>query len=542
VSLVLYVGHLGFYYDDYSILERMRASDDRSLLGLYHSVSAGISPRPVQATTFVLLYRLFGVDPLGYHVVNGFLLVAVAALLYLVLRELRLPRLVCVAVPLVYSTLPHYATDRFWFAAFQINLSTAFYLLSLYAGLRAIRSSSLAVAVWLSIAVVAVAASLLAYEVVYPLFALSVGLIWWAGRRLPDGEINRRAVLWTAGAVAASVVATGLSRLAVFAEEGSRTGHFIGFEDSVIHHVAYLVSGSIRLNLGTYFVAFPYVLWWIVRHEFSLANAAIAGITGLFALAYLWHVGRQSGATFRSSTVWRATVGVGLVAFVLGYAIFLTNQGILFRSAGIDNRVNAGAALGVAGVLVGAIGWLVGRLEWRWRPAAFAVTVGCAVAGGVFVITTLSSFWTKAARQQRAIVTAITREAGPVAPSTTIILDGSCPETGPAVVFADQWDLRAALQIRYQDPSLEADVASETMRATPDGLSIQMTFLDRVFTRTYPYGRRLFVYDHIRGRLYRLVDRTEAIRYVAHSRPSFRCPPQRSFAWGFDPSHRWTFL
>ena len=42
-----------------------------------------------------------------------------------------------------------------------------------------------------------------------------------------------------------------------------------------------------------------------------------------------------------------------MLAFVLGHAIFLTNPQVLFRSAGIDNRVNAGAALGVAAFLVG---------------------------------------------------------------------------------------------------------------------------------------------------------------------------------------------
>jgi hypothetical protein len=63
--------------------------------------------------TFAALDRLFGLNPLGYHIVNAFLLVAVAWLFYLVLRELRLPRLLCVALPLVYSTLPHYATNRF---------------------------------------------------------------------------------------------------------------------------------------------------------------------------------------------------------------------------------------------------------------------------------------------------------------------------------------------------------------------------------------------------------------------------------------------
>ncbi|HKI24271.1 MAG TPA: hypothetical protein VKA24_12730, partial [Gaiellaceae bacterium] len=35
VSMVTYVGGLGFYYDDYSVLYRMAFSSDQSLVGLY---------------------------------------------------------------------------------------------------------------------------------------------------------------------------------------------------------------------------------------------------------------------------------------------------------------------------------------------------------------------------------------------------------------------------------------------------------------------------------------------------------------------------
>jgi hypothetical protein len=78
------------------------------------------------------------------------------------------------------------------------------------------------------------------------------------------------------------------------------------------------------------------------------------------------------------------------------------------------------------------------------------------------------------------------------------------------------------------------------MRATPKGLSIRMTFLHHVFWRTYAYGRHLLVYDATTGRLHRMTNRSQAANYLARSRPAFQCAPQRSFAWGFDPSSRWS--
>jgi hypothetical protein len=537
VSLLPYVRGLGFYYDDYSVLARMSGVHNGSLVDLYHAVRPLTGQRPLQALTFAVLYRIFGLHPLGYHISNACLLVAVAALLYLVLRELRLPRLVCIALPLVYSTLPHYATNRFWLDAFQINLSSAFYLLSLYAGLRALRAGRAGVAVWLPVAVLSIAGSLLAYEIVYPLFAVNIGMMWWADRRLREEGDEAGTARITIGVLAVAVVAVGLAKAALVAQHG-QNGYQIGFGAGFAHHVAYLVSGGIKLNLGTYLLAIPYVLWWIVRHQLTAANAAAAGASGLLALAYLWHIGRRDRDVLTPSALWLTLVRVGLLVFVLGYAVFLTNQNVLFRSAGIDNRVNAGAALGLAGIGVGALGWLTARLNRRRRAAVFSVALACTVATGVLIVDTLGSFWTNAAQRQRALVTGVQQVAAPLPASSSVILDGVCPEMGPAVVFADQWDFRGALQLAYHDRSISADVAAEGLRARPRALALEMSFLNRSFARTYPYGRDLLVYDAPRSRLYHLRNRGDAARYLARSRPSFRCAPQRSFAWGFDLSSR----
>jgi hypothetical protein len=248
VSTLPYIRGLGFYYDDYSVLAQLDAAHDHSLGGLYHAVRPLNGQRPLQSLIFAALYRVFGLNPLGYHVVNAFLLVGVAWLLYLVLRELRLPRLLCVAVPLVYSTLPHYATNRFWLDAFQITVSNAFFLVSLYAGLRALRARRTTLPGWLVLAVGGVAGSLFAYEVVYPLFTLELALLWWAARRSLR-EVT--AATWiTIGGLAVAIVAIGVVKATLVAERG-QNGYEVGFGDGLAHHLAYLVSGSIKLNVGT---------------------------------------------------------------------------------------------------------------------------------------------------------------------------------------------------------------------------------------------------------------------------------------------------
>jgi hypothetical protein len=536
ITTLPYVRGLGFYYDDYSVLERLNAADDQSLLGLYHEIRPLNGQRPLQSLTFAALYRVFGLDPLGYHVFNAILLVAVAWLLYLVLRELRLPRLVCVALALVYSALPHYATNRFWLDAFQITISGAFYLLSLYAGLRSLRARPAALPGWLALAVAAVAGSLFAYEVVFPLFALELGLLWWAARRSPRDVAARRRI--TIGGLAAAIVAFGVVKATLVTEHGQNS-YQIGFEDGLAHHLAYLVSGSIKVNLGTYFLALPYVLWWIVRHRLSPADAGAATAAGLLTLGYVLWIARRDRDALVNGRHWLDCLRVGLVAFVLGYAVFLTNQRVLFRSAGIDNRVNAAAALGVAAILVGAIGWIATRVPRRWRLTFFSVSAAFIVATGVLVIGALGGYWTSATRAQRSIVGSLQSTRQSLPSSSTVVLDGVCPEIGPAVVFGDQWDFGAALQLAYQDQSLAGDTAADGLRAGAKRLVVAATFLDRRFTRRYAYGSGLFVYDFPRRTLHVVRDRDEANRYVA-SRPALHCPPQRSFAWGFDPFHRFS--
>ena len=360
ISVAPYVRGLGFYIDDFEVLGRMQRSPDQSLFGLYHAVRPGTAQRPLQAFLLAGLYRLFGWHPLGYHVVNIFLLAIVAALMYLVLRELRLPRLVCVAIPLVYSMLPNYATERFWPDTFQISLSTAFYLLSLYAGLRAVRSSSWAVGVWVAVAVAGIAGSLLSYEIVFPLFAINLVLVWWAGRDPPEeaSQTRRFAVV---GLLAIALVAVGILKTTLVAKYGSN-GYAFGFyrrhpsdpDPGLRRGSSQFRDLSRRSSLrGRLDLAAP-----LFGRERDCCSRDWPPLLRLPAPG-----SARTMARFPAST-WRALMKVGLVAFVLGYAIFLTTPDFLMRSAGVDNRINEAATLGIAAMLVGGLGLAAAPSAW----------------------------------------------------------------------------------------------------------------------------------------------------------------------------------
>jgi hypothetical protein len=130
ISCALYIQGLGFYSDDWVFLQLLGSAKDRSFSGLLQALYDGdlvIRQRPLQVLQFTALYRLFGLQPFGYHLVNAGLLVLAAMLFYLALRELRLPHLLALSIPLGYALLPHYSTDRFWISVFQATLSMDLY-------------------------------------------------------------------------------------------------------------------------------------------------------------------------------------------------------------------------------------------------------------------------------------------------------------------------------------------------------------------------------------------------------------------------------
>jgi hypothetical protein len=540
LSLVLYVRGLGFYYDDYSFLGLLSTSKEQSLAGLFRAISTGTPAkdlRPGQELILSGLYWMFGDDPLPYHLVNAAVIVAMVVLFYLVLRELRLPRLFVVSVPLVYVLLPHYATDRFWYAAFQAPVSIALYFLSVLAALRSVGARRGPMLLWIILSVAAVVGSALSYEVALPFFLLTPVLVWYRARQPATQRLRRPNIALPIGAYLAGLIAVVVWKVVAAQRLGHVSSYHLGYEGGVAHYAAYLVSGIVKLNFGTYGIGLPYVIVWILVHRFSWAALAVALLLGLVTFAYL---GRAFGARSlpRPATA-RRVFFAGLLFFVLGYATFLTNSTILFRSAGIDNRVGIAAAVGIAMAVVGGVAWLAAALAGRRRALLFRTAIAVAAATGTLIVETLADYWTTARDRQQAIVADLKRQL-PADPSRTqLIFNGSCPEDGPAVVFATTTDLSGRLTMEYRDPTLQAAVVRDELRFGRDQVTLRYTFLGRVSAvLQYPYGQKLFLYDARDRRLYPLGSAQDARRYRREEPTDLNCPALRSFAWGIKLS-RW---
>jgi hypothetical protein len=517
-SVVTYVTRLGFYSDDWAFLAVMTHADDRSIAGLIDAMSdfnVTLRMRPTQMAYQAVLYSAFRLDPFGYHIVNTLVLAAMISLLYLVLREIGVPRPVAVSIALVYALLPSYSADRFWFAAFGYALSMALALGSIYTDLRALQSARRRIA-WKASSLLLLAAASFGYETVIPLLMVSPVLTWLVVRRRE--EVAAR--LHGAAAVAYVLAPYVILSVAIVYKAGIDQGSGLGSNPL---YLVRLAVGSVTVHFGSFGIGLPFAAWWSIG-RLSAIGIAFGIAMGIVVFVFLMAVLKASERFAAARTWWRLAVA-GLVVFALGYAIFLTTPRIAFGSTGISNRTGLVAALGAATVLVATIGLLTSRLASpAARRIAFAASVAAVCSMGSFVIGSLGEPWATSWLHQRSVLRDI-RAALPDPPAgSTLILDGVCPYEGPAVVFESSWDLAGAVKVAYDDPTLSADVTTSTMTVGSEG--IETTVYGPGTAAFHPYRQGLLVYDRARGTVVRLSHERAALEYFGTRDPrgSARCP------------------
>jgi hypothetical protein len=503
--VAFYIGRLGFYSDDWAFLSFLAHSDDKSVWGLtqlQYEGSANIKPRPTQAAYQALLFVLFDHGPLGYHLVHSAVLVAMTLVLYWVLRELGVGRVLAVSIPAVYALLPNYSTDRFYFAAFGYALTMVFYLLSLYADLRAIRTNRFRLIAWKSVALGALLVAGFGYEVVLPLLFLNVGVVLFF---LLRRRRRREAVPLSHPLAALAFFGTNLCALLGVVVFKAQTA--VGANpENMSYLIRRLAAGTVVVNFGTYGVALPQAVYVSVQRLDALELAAGSALA-LLVFAYVGRLWRLRERPLLHVRTWLVVAAAGVGVFVLGYAVFLTTYRISFSSTGIANRAGIAGALGAAIVLVAAlalVGFVLPRAVRRWW---FPASIAALCASGFFIVATLANSWERAWREERAVLRDIRAQLPPPARGSTILLEGVCPYVGPAIVFESSWDLAGALQVMYRDPTLKADVTTNRLHVGDKSIS---TVIYGVIRATYSY-ERLLLFDFERKSV-REIDDARSLR------------------------------
>ena len=527
LSVIFYISRLGFYSDDWIFLSLLQHAHSHSIADLFQALYAGdvvIRQRPVQMVYLVLFYKLFGLHPFFYHLANTLALLVTAILFYLVLREFGQRREVALAISLVYLLLPHYSTDRFWIAAHQATFSISLYFLSLYADLRAFRAYPNHFIRWKFLSASGLVLSGLSYEVVLPLFILNPFLVWYGAQWIDKTE---KATLFSRKFLSLFGINL-LALVCILVFKGLVTVR-TNVGTNFITHLMNVATGAVRVNFGTYGVAMPYVVSWILFHHPNGFVLLLSTFTGALIFFYLQKMTSRP-AEFNSKH-WLVFIVLGLLVFGLGYAVFAVNADVWFTSTSLGNRVVIAAAIGVAIVFVGVIGWICSMPPMKkWGQTPFFVSVSLIAATGFLINNTLASFWVTAYTSQQQLLKDIKDNVPELPAGSTFILDGVCLQQGGAYLFTGTRDLTSALWMAYGEPSLQATVLASSARVGKEGLSI-ITYNNY---DSYPYGKDLLIYNVAQKKLYSLTDIDSARQYFQHVNfvPEKDCPP--GFAWGWN--------
>ena len=269
--------------------------------------------------------------------------------------------------------------------------------------------------------------SCLSYELLIPLFALAPLLAWHQQRQLAaHGEATagpRTPLLLLARNWLLLAAVMGFKIFTTNRAEG-------GFDalGQLVWFAGLQRDAFEDLLIGPYGVRMPRMVQRALFEYFDpVALLLSLAVGALVFVALFWRPSHPDDRLPELRTLLRLAA-LGLVLFVAGYAIFLTNRQAIITATGINNRSSSGAVFGITLLIVAGAG-IAARLLRREQLVnlAFALIIAAYAGGSTLAVTTLGNLWAAANQEQHAIMVELRTRFPTPAHGSSIIIDGYCP-------------------------------------------------------------------------------------------------------------------
>jgi hypothetical protein len=460
LALLLCATHVrrgGFYYDDWSLVALGRFPGAG---GLLHSLWLDYGQRPGQVLYYAALDETFGAAAGPRLALAGAMVVLQATCLYALLRRLALRARDAAVIAALALTFPFSDSVWLWGVLSLTSLAISAALLGVILALRALQSSARRALALHAASLALYVASILSYEA----FAVAGCL---AGLLYAHVVGLRRARLRWALDVLVIGVTLAFARLALPTDVAtpSHTQSLAG----MIHHAGLIVARGARL-IGAAALPVTGVSPWIGAG--AIASVLVAG-------AVVWLRLPRGDVARAELGRWLALAGAGTVAALAAWAVYVpATDHYLPSLAGTVNRMNAGAAIGIAVLLYSCVVLstrVLVRLT-RLPASAAGLLVGAAALalGAGYVARSLADArsWDAAAADQRRELADMHRALPSLQPASTVYVFGAPAAVGPGIpVLATTLDLTSAMRVSYSDPRLVGVPigASATIACGPRG-------------------------------------------------------------------------
>jgi hypothetical protein len=436
-----HVVHGGMYADDWPLSAIQRRIGTS---GLFGNLAAGNHERPLGFIYQTVTTAISGTS-LQLHAMWGPLTLFTAVVaLYFLLKALLFATADAVCICLLFLIFPFSDGSWLWYAASHGYLAIA---LAAFGGVVAVKSTRYdgrPGIVSRLCALLLFAASVLTYQTAALVICLSI--LAYRSRVPP-----RKAVLLWLSDVGTVALALFLPRLVTGSAGNSVPDKIIPLADQVDH-------ARLMANQGLTLLADVLVPFGSAHRDVVLPVALALLLGGIF-------IARASDPGLRrQARRWLAVVAGGILVIATAYAIYVPAPINFYEplARGTENRVNIAAAFGYV-VVVYALAMIGGTIVvrvLRWNAsnaAAVALVIVIAVFTG-YAIRTRGDIasWDRATAIQRHELSAL-RTLGKPAPDTTIYTFEGVGDTAPGVpAFRSTWDLNSAVQLLWNDPSLDA--------------------------------------------------------------------------------------
>jgi len=428
----------GFYYDDWAVLATGRFPPPG---GLLHGLWLDYGQRPGQVLYYATLDRAFGLHSAPRLALAAAMVLVEAVCLYALLRRLGLAARHAGVIAALSLTFPFSDSVWLWGILSLTSLAIAAALLGVILALRALDSSG-GRALALHVASLSLyAVSIVSYEV-FAVAGTLVGLLY-----VRAVGFRRARARWALDVVTIGVtLAVVRTALPIDVATPSRTQSLAG----MVAHAGLIARLGVRL-LGAAALPIHGVSPWV-------GVGLLAAVLAAAALQRPWRAG-DAGVELRG---WLAVAGAGALVAVAAWTVYVPAPDHYAPTAwGTVNRVNAGAAIGIAILLYASLMLLARMLARLARRPAGAAGVAAGVAalglGAAYVRQTAvdAHAWDRAAADQRRLLADL-HAVLPRLPKRAIVYAYNAPRTvGPGIpVLNTNLDLTDAVRISYSSPTL----------------------------------------------------------------------------------------
>jgi hypothetical protein len=449
VAMAVVLGGAGVAVYGQHVLEGGLYSDDWAFASItqhgggpfevYDQLRGSVGFRPLGVLSLYVRFRLLDGHARWHLALALVLTVLLCLVVYLFLRALRIERLHAAAIALLVLVCPYADATRLWATGSGANAAIALWLLGVVVALHAlsIREHRKSIALH-AVAVAFYLASLLQYEVAYVAICAS-GLLYltragWR-RALPRALADVAVASATIGLIVAN----------------SAVPH----TDSYTRHARLLYDGGLRILTA---IALPH---GTPRTGTVVGLLFVVAAGGALVAALL----PRSSPERRELLRWLVVAAGGIVLAATGYVMFTGAIDYYHPlSPGLANRTNAIATLGfIASVY--AVSAVAGTLLFRGLRWGRYLAAGVPVVTAVFLfagyqdrLEASAAVWDRTYAHEKDVLSTLQEQIPDPPPSSTIFTFGhpTVSENPGLPIFSSFWELRGAVQVVYDDPSVAA--------------------------------------------------------------------------------------